>query len=108
MAIDVSKRYDFNPSLGELILVAFGRINVRAAELTQSHMYQARMAANFILSDWSNSVPNLWEVGLQSLPLMEGEGTYSVAAETVDILDTYISYGTPNIDRFITRVSRTE
>lgn len=108
MTINVSKRYDFNPSLGELIIVAFGRIGVRAAEISQSHMYQARLAANFVLSEWSNSVPNLWEVDLQSVPLLSGSATYTVPAETVDILDAYISYGDPNIDRFISRISRTE
>ncbi len=108
MTIDVSKTYDFNPSLGELVLIAFGRINVRAAELTQSHMYQARQAANFILAEWSALQPNLWEVGLQTIPLLAGSGTYTVPAETVMILDTVVSYGTPTTDRMIFPVSRTE
>ena len=108
MTVDVSKTYDFNPSLGELILTAFARINVRAAELTQAHMYQARQAANFLLSEWSALQPNLWEVGMQTVPLLSGVGTYTVPAETVMILDTVISYGDPTTDRVIMPISRTE
>lgn len=106
--VNVSKRFDFSPSLGEIVISAFGRINIRPAELTQSHMYIARQAANFLLSEWSNLQPNLWEVGLQQMPLLAGTGTYSVQAETVMILDTVISYGSPSQDRVILPVSRTE
>ncbi len=108
MTIDVSKEFNFNPSLGELIIVAFGRINVRPAELTQTHMYQARQAANFVLSEWSALQPNLWEVGLQTIPLVAGSATYTVPAETVMIMDTIINYGTPSLERMIFPISRTE
>lgn len=108
MVTNVSKTYNFNPPLGELILTAFGRAQVRPSEITQQHMYQARLAANFVLSELSNLQPNLWEVGLQTIPLLSGTATYSVPAETVMILDMYISFGTPTTDRFIYPLSRTE
>jgi hypothetical protein len=108
MTIDVSKTFDFSPNLGELVLTAFGRISVRPPEITQTHMYLARQAANFILAEWSSLQPNLWEVGLQSIPLMTGSATYTVPAETVDILDTVIEYGTPPLQRVILPISRTE
>jgi hypothetical protein len=108
MVTNVSKTYSFNPSAGELILNAFGRINVRPSELTQSHLYQARLSANFVLSEWSGRQPNLWEVGLQTVPLLQGIATYTVPAETVMILDMYVSYGNPTTDRFIYPISRTE
>lgn len=103
-----TQAFNFAPSLGEIVLSAFGRIQVRPAEITQSHMFTARMAANLLLSEWSNLQPNLWEVGLQSVPLIAGSATYSVTAETVMILDMYITYGTPPIDRYINPVSRSE
>lgn len=74
-------------------------------------MLQARMALNFILSEWSNSTPNLWEVGLQTFPLTQGVATYAVPASTVMILDLYISTGTTatdSNDRYLSPVSRTE
>lgn len=103
-----SNTFDFNPSGAEFVLAAFGRCQVRPTELTPTHMFNARMALNFVLSEWSNSQPNLWEVDLQVMPLTQGVQTYSVPAATVMILDLYISMGTPPIDRYIYPVSRTE
>lgn len=100
--------FDFAPSLGEIVLTAYGRIGVRASELQQSHMQDARMAANLLLSEWSNLQPNLWEVTLKTSPLLEGVATYSVDAQTVMILDMYISYGSPSTDRLIFPISRSE
>lgn len=101
-----SKTFNFSPSGAEFILSAFSRIQVRPTELTQNHMYNARMALNFVLSEWSNNTPNLWEVDLQTMPLSQGVATYSVPAATVMILDLYVS--TNSIDRILWPVSRTE
>lgn len=101
--------FNYAPSLGEIVLNAFGRIQVRPAEITQSHMFNARMAANLLLAEWSNQQPNLWEVALQTMPLTQGTGTYAVPAATVMILDLYISTGTTTTtDRYLYPVSRTE
>lgn len=108
MTIMTSKTYDFNPNAGSLLLNAFQRCGVRPAELTNVHMAQGQLAENFILVEISNIQPNLWEVGLQTAPLIEGSATYTVAAETVTILDLYISYGTPTTDRYLYPLSRTE
>jgi hypothetical protein len=99
---------DFAPSTGEIGLTAFGRIGVRRTAVTASHMAELRNAANLLLSEWSNQTPNLWAVGLISVPLVAGTATYNVPAETVMILDMYISYGTPSTDRIIFPVSRSE
>jgi len=110
MVINTSKTYDFNTSLGEMVLEAFSRIGVRPSEVTQQHMYHARISANLVLSEWSNLQPQLWEVGLQSAPLIQGTSTYSVPAETVMILDAYISTQLTGDeqDRYIIPISRTE
>jgi hypothetical protein len=73
-------------------------------------MFNARMALNFVLSEWSNNTPNLWEVNLQTLPLVQGNAVYSVPAPTVMILDMYVRTGSGigAIDRYIWPVSRTE
>lgn len=110
MVVNTSKSYEFNPSLGEMALEAFSRIGVRPSEITQQHMFNARQSANLVLSEWSTLQPNLWMVGLQSAPLIEGSATYSVPAETVMILDAYISTGLTGDqqDRYIIPISRSE
>lgn len=110
MVVNTSKTYDYNPSLGEMSLEAFARIGVRPSEITQQHMYHARQSANLVLSEWSVLQPNLWEVGLQTAPLLQGSATYSVPAETVMILDAYITTNMTGEtqDRYIIPISRTE
>lgn len=106
-----SGTYDFNPSLGELVLYAFNVCGVRPAALAQEHMSSARMSANLMLSRWSNQGVNLWAVDLVTVPLFEGVTTYSVDPTTVMVLDAYIetsSGGGAPIDRIIMPVSRTE
>ncbi len=101
--------FNYAPSGAEFVLAAFERCQVRPASLTQTHMFNARMAMNFLLSEWSNATPNLWEVDLQTMPLTQGVGTYSVPAATVMILDLYLSTGTTTVtDRILWPVSRTE
>jgi hypothetical protein len=101
--------FSFAPSGAEFVLAAFGRIQLRPASITQDHMLNARMAMNFLLSEMSNQQPNLWCVGLQTLPLTQGVATYSLPASTVMILDLYISTGgSPAIDRYLYPISRTE
>lgn len=104
-----SKVFNFNPSGAELMLAAYNRCQVRVTSLSQTQIFHARMALNFLLSEWSNIQPNLWEVDLQTLPLTQGVATYSVPNPTVMILDLYLSTGTTNVlDRYLWPVSRTD
>ena len=105
-----SGTYTFNPSLGELVLYAFNLCGVRNTALLQEHFESARMASNLMLSRWSNQGVNLWKVDLVTTTLTTGTSTYSVDADTVMILDAYITTnqsGT-DIDRIIMPISRTE
>ena len=105
-----SGTYSYNPSLGELTLYAFNLCGIRNTELAQEHMESARMAANLLLGRWSSQGVNLWEVDLQTIPLIQGVATYNYPANTIVILDGYItvSSGTTTIDRYILPISRTE
>lgn len=98
--------FNFAPTGAEFVLNAFQRIQVRPTELTQSHMFSARMALNLLLSEWSNQTPNLWEVELQSFPLTQGAASYAVPAPTVMILDMYVTWG--GVDHYIYPISRTD
>lgn len=106
-----SGTYTFNPSLGDIILYAFGLCGVRPTALTQEHMFSARMAANILQLDWSNEGVNLWEVVLSTpITLVAGTATYNLASNTITMLDAYVTQvaSSGNIDRIITPISRTE
>ncbi len=106
-----SGTYTFNPSLGELTLYAYNLIGLRNTSLVQEHFESARMATNLLLASWSNRGVNLWAVDLVTTPLVQGQATYNVDANTVVILDAYmrIDDGVSDpIDRIILPISRTE
>jgi hypothetical protein len=106
-----SGTYAFNPSLGELTLYAYNLAGVRNTALLQEHMQAAKMATNMMLASWANQGVNLWAVDLITVPLVQGQTTYSVDGDTVMILDAYMQTdngsGQP-IDRIILPISRTE
>lgn len=106
--MSTSGTYTYNPSLGEMVLYSYQLIGVRPTAVLQEHMDAARTATNMMLANWSNRGVNLWAVDLITTPLVQGTTTYSVDANTVMILDAYIEYGTPPIDRIILPISRTE
>ena len=106
-----SGTYNFDPSLGEMVLYAYNLIGIRNTSITQEHMEAARMASNMVLANWSNKGVNLWTVDLQTVPLVAGQKTYSVPQSTVVMLDAYITIddgGGQPIDRLILPISRTE
>lgn len=103
-----SGTYAYNPALGELTLYAYQLIGLRPTSLLQEHFDSARMASNMILTRWGNQGVNLWTVDLITTPLIQGTSTYNVDANTVVILDAYIEFGSPAIDRIILPISRTE
>ena len=105
-----SGTYNFNPSLGELTLYAYNLIGIRNTAVLQEHMTAARMASNLLLANWANRGVNLWAVDLITVPLVQGQATYSVQGNTVVMLDAYIETVKDNVatDRIILPVSRTE
>lgn len=103
-----SGTYTFNPSLGELTVYAYQLIGVRPTAILQEHLDAARTATNMMFTRWSNQGVNLWQVDLVTVSLVQGTATYNVDANTVTMLDAYIEYGSPAIDRIILPISRTE
>src|ERR1035437_9517896 len=81
----------YNPSLGEIGIYAFNMCGVRATALTQEHMESLRMAANMLQSRWSAQGVNSWKVELVTVPLVQGQSTYTYGASVIVMLDTYIS-----------------
>lgn len=106
-----SSTYAFAPSLGELVLYSFGLIGLRPTSLLQEHYFSARVATNLMLASWANQGVNLWTVDLVTVPLVQGQATYDVAASTIMMLDAYMvtdNGAGPATDRIILPVSRTE
>lgn len=101
-----SGTFTFNPGLGELVMYSYMNIGIRPTALLQEHMSSARMAANMLLSRWSNQGVNLWAVDLVEVPLVAGQTSYSVDPSTIMVLDAYVVSG--GIDRVILPISRTE
>lgn len=108
IAQTTSKTFNFNPSNNEIIAQAFTRIGVRRTSILTQHIQDAVMELNTLFSRLNNMGPNLWTVDLQSIPLLQGSATYSVPAETIQILDVFIRFGSPSTDRILYGLSRTE
>lgn len=105
-----SGSYNFAPTGGEIILSAFQRVRVRPTEITPSHLMTANMEMNLLQAKLAGLQPNLWTVDLQALPLVQGQGTYSLPAETAMITDAFVRTGTGTAtnDRIIFPLSRAE
>lgn len=105
-----SGSYNFAPSGGEIIMNAYQRIQIRPTEILTTQVQSAVMELNLLLAKMSNQQPNLWTVDLQSLPLVQGQATYSLPAETVMITNAYLTTGsgTGRVDRLIWPLSQTE
>lgn len=107
-----SGTYNFDLSLGELGLYAYNLLGVRPASLEQEHMFTLRIASNMLLLHWGNLGVMLWEIDLQTVPLVQGTSDYAVPANTFMMLDAYISSDPiglgPTIDRIILPISRSE
>ena len=105
-----SGTYAFSPSIGETVLYAYSMCGIRRTALLQEHFEDARMAANMLFSRWSAQGVNLWQVVLNTIPLVQGTATYTVPTNVVVITDGYITVnnGSVSTDRYITPISRSE
>lgn len=106
-----SGAYNFGPSVGELVVAAYRRIQMHRSELLTEHFADAKTECNLLQATWANLGPLLWTVDLQTVDLVQGTATYPVPADTVMMLDVYVSTadgGGSFSDTFLTPFSRTE
>ena len=106
-----SGTFNYSLTVGEGIISAYERVQIRTPSIRQEHMVTARRETNLLFAEWANKQVNLWEVILVSETLTESQATYDVDAKVVMILDAYISLDqgeTTQTDRYITPVSRTD
>lgn len=95
----------FNLNLNELVEEAFERCG---AELRSGYdLRTARRSLNLLTIEWANRGINLWTVEQGSIPMVQGQITYDLPADTIDLLDHVIrtQSGQGQTDINITRIS---
>lgn len=97
----------FNLDLVELVEEAFERAG---SEMRSGYdLKTARRSLNLLFADWSNRGLNLWTIEQGSQVLTPGTATYTLPADTVDLLEHVIRTGagvaSTQADLTITRIS---
>jgi len=98
---------DFNLDLSEYIEEAFERCG---AELRSGYDFRtARRSLNLLFTDWANRGINMWTIEQGVQTLTQGTATYTLPADTVDLIEHVIRTGAGNAstqaDLQITRIS---
>ena len=67
----------------------------------------ARRSMNLMLIEWQNRGINMWTIDEGSLPLVDGTATYTLPADTIDLLEHVIrtGSGSSQSDLSLTRIS---
>lgn len=97
----------FNLDLNELVEEAFERCG---AELRTGYdLKTARRSLNLMFADWANRGINMWTMEAGLLNLVQGQSTYPLPLDTVDLLEHVIRTGgnvaATQADLTITRIS---
>lgn len=78
----------FNPTLNDLVEEAFERCGL---ELRTGYDFRtARRSLNFLLTEWANRGLNLWTIEQGQITLIQGQTTYDLPDDTVDLLEHVI------------------
>ena len=97
----------FNLELKDIVEEAFERCG---AELRTGYdLKTARRSMNLLFADWANRGINLWTIEQGQITLAQGQATYALPVDTVDLLEHVIrtqAGSVPNqADLTITRIS---
>ena len=95
----------FNPDISEIIEESWERIGIEA--VTGYEVRTARRSMNLLGLEWANRQVHLWTISSATVPLLAATATYTLPADTVDLLDVVIrtSVGGVNTDLSIGRLS---
>ena len=96
---------DFNLDLNFLVEEAFERCG---SELRTGYdLRTARRSLNLLTIEWANRGINLWTVEQGSIPMVQGQITYDLPADTIDLIDHVIrtQTGQAQTDITINRIS---
>jgi len=79
---------DFNLDLAAIADEAWDRATGGTSELRSGYqMKSVRRSMNLLLADLANRGLNLWTIDSGSIPLVEGQATYSLPLDTVDTME---------------------
>lgn len=95
----------FNLNLNELFEEAFERCG---AELRTGYDFRtARRSLNLLTIEWANKGINLWTLEQGSIPMVQGQITYNLPVDTIDLFDHVIrtQTGQAQTDININRIS---
>lgn len=101
----VSGTSTFNLDLNNLVEEAFERCG---SELrTGYELKTARRSLNLLTIEWANRGINLWTIEQGEIPLVQGQISYDLPVDTIDLLDHVVRTGTGQnqTDINITRIS---
>ncbi len=106
-----SGTYAYAPSNADIVVGAFGRIQVRPTSITTEQMQRAQMQANLLMVEINSRQPNLWISENQDITLLDGTATYTLPVYTVMITTAVVRTNdgeTDQNDRLITPVSTSD
>ena len=95
----------FNPEIVEIVEEAYERCGL---ELRSGYdLKTARRSLDIMAAEWSNRGINLWTVESGTVALTTGTATYTLPADTIDLLETVIrtGSGSDQQDLSINRIS---
>jgi hypothetical protein len=97
----------FNLDLNDMVEEAFERAG---AELRTGYdLRTARRSLNLLFADWANRGVNMWTFEQNTITLVQGQPTYAIPDDTVDLLDhvirTNANVPSNQADLTITRIS---
>jgi hypothetical protein len=97
----------FNLDLNDIIEEAYERCGVEVR--TGYEHRTARRSLNLLFADWANRGINLWTIEQGSISLVQGQVSYDLPVDTVDLLEHVIRTGAGNAatqaDLTISRIS---
>jgi len=96
---------NFNLDMSSCIEEAFERCG---SELRSGYdMRTARRSLNLLTIEWANKGINLWTIEQGEIPLVQGQATYDLPADTIDLLDYVVrtQTGQNQTDINISRIS---
>ena len=108
MDLNTTGTFDFAPSVGECVLNALSRIQIRGPMVKAEMLQMANGEANLMQVEWSNRGPNLWTVDEQEVDTVPGYATYPVDPSTIAVLEVTIGQGDPPNENeiMLTSISR--
>lgn len=100
----------FNPDFSELVEEAYERAGLELR--TGYDLRTARRSMNFMAQEWQNRGINLWTVESGTIPLVEGQISYDMPADTIDIIEHQLRLNngstTQQVDYTMSRISVSE